>query len=199
MNKHWPTIPVYGDLKELAYEPKKIKEEFDLICGGIPCQPFSLAGEQKGKEDDRHLWPFMFEIIKKKNQLGSLSKMLVASSMWHSTMCALTWKPKVTPHNRLLFQLVPSKLPTEEIESGFLQKEMWPTPTAHIAKEGAYPAEFKRKTPTLAAEVQMRMWPTPQASDNRDRGHLGSGAVQRRLEKGKQIMLSQSVSTTLVH
>jgi DNA (cytosine-5)-methyltransferase 1 len=66
LNKHWPTIPVYGDLKELAYEPKKIKEEFDLICGGIPCQPFSLAGEQKGKEDDRHLWPFMFEIIKQK-------------------------------------------------------------------------------------------------------------------------------------
>ena len=38
-------------------------------------------------------------------------------------------------------------------------------------------------------------WPTPQASDNRDRGHLGSGATQRRQEKGKQLGLSQSVST----
>ena len=72
----------------------------------------------------------------------------------------------------------------------------WPTPTAHIAKEAGYPAEFKRKTPTLTAEVHKRMWPTPNASDNRDRGHLGSGAVQRRMEKGKQIMLSQSVSKT---
>jgi DNA (cytosine-5)-methyltransferase 1 len=38
------------------------------------------------------------------------------------------------------------------------------------------------------------MWPTPQASDNRDRGNLGSGAILRRKEKGKQIGLSQSVS-----
>jgi DNA (cytosine-5)-methyltransferase 1 len=40
------------------------------------------------------------------------------------------------------------------------------------------------------------MWATPCASDNRDRGNLGSGAIQRRKEKGKQIMLSQSVSDT---
>jgi DNA (cytosine-5)-methyltransferase 1 len=41
---------------------------------------------------------------------------------------------------------------------------------------------------------QVKMWPTPQASDNRDRGNLGSGAILRRKEKGKQIGLSQSVS-----
>jgi hypothetical protein len=45
----------------------------------------------------------------------------------------------------------------------------WTTPTAHNAKEGAYPAEFTRKTPTLAAEAIIgspaKMWPTPTASD----------------------------------
>jgi len=70
----------------------------------------------------------------------------------------------------------------------------WPTPTAHNAKEAAYPAEFLRKTPTLAATVAMRKFPTPQASDNRDRGNLGSPATLRRKEKGKQISLGQSVS-----
>jgi hypothetical protein len=39
-------------------------------------------------------------------------------------------------------------------------------------------------------------WPTPQASDNRDRGHIGMPAIQRRQEKGKQIGLGQSVSDT---
>ena len=54
--------------------------------------------------------------------------------------------------------------------------------------------------PNLTTQVneeikqQTKMWPTPQAADNRDRGNLGSGAVQKRMAKGKQIMLSQSVS-----
>jgi len=66
LNKHWPEVPIYNDLKELGNDPAKIQEDFDLICGGIPCQPFSVAGRKKGKEDDRHLWPYMFEIIKHK-------------------------------------------------------------------------------------------------------------------------------------
>ena len=66
LNKHWPGVPIYNDLKELGNDPKRIVQEFDLICGGIPCQPFSVAGKQKGKEDDRHLWPYMFAIVKHK-------------------------------------------------------------------------------------------------------------------------------------
>lgn len=33
--------------------------------GSCPCQPFSQAGKGKGKEDDRHLWPAWYELIKK--------------------------------------------------------------------------------------------------------------------------------------
>ena len=66
LNKHWPDVPIYKDLKEIGNEPERIIQDFDLICGGIPCQPFSVAGKKKGKEDDRHLWPYMYEIIKYK-------------------------------------------------------------------------------------------------------------------------------------
>jgi DNA (cytosine-5)-methyltransferase 1 len=66
LNKHWPDVPIYKDLKEIGNDPERIIQEFDLICGGIPCQPFSLAGKQKGKEDDRHLWPYMYAIVKSK-------------------------------------------------------------------------------------------------------------------------------------
>jgi len=79
----------------------------------------------------------------------------------------------------------------------------WPTPTASPSTTGQTVKTTKkllesrdRKQGSLIERVVERMWPTPNASDNRDRGHLGSGAVQRRMEKGKQIMLSQSVSKT---
>jgi len=66
LKKHWKDIPIYNDLKEIGNEPTKIKEKFDVIVCGLPCQPFSLAGKQKGTEDNRHLWDYLFSIIKQK-------------------------------------------------------------------------------------------------------------------------------------
>lgn len=57
----WPDVPKWTDIREVktAELPKA-----DIISGGFPCQPHSLAGKRKGKDDDRNLWPEMFRIIK---------------------------------------------------------------------------------------------------------------------------------------
>ena len=60
-----------------------------------------------------------------------------------------------------------------------------------IAQDGEFGALSMSARHTEGTESSL--WPTPQASDNRDRGNLSSGAVQRRMEKGKQISLSQCV------
>jgi len=67
----------------------------------------------------------------------------------------------------------------------------WPTPQA---RDYAGSSGRSRKGEEFDLPTAVKKWSTPQASDNRDRGNLGSGAIQRRQEKGKQIMLSQSVS-----
>ena len=58
--KNFPGVPIHHDIKELdGGEYAGI----DLITGGYPCQPFSLAGKRKGTEDDRHLWPEMRRVV----------------------------------------------------------------------------------------------------------------------------------------
>ncbi len=46
LNKHWPGIPCYPDIKQL--KASDIKSEIDVICGGFPCQDISPAGKGAG-------------------------------------------------------------------------------------------------------------------------------------------------------
>lgn len=58
--KNFPGTPIHDDVRTL--NPNDYGR-IDLITGGYPCQPFSVAGLRRGKEDDRHLWPVMRRII----------------------------------------------------------------------------------------------------------------------------------------
>ena len=64
--KHWPDVPIAEDVKELANDPDRNVPDCDILTAGYPCQPFSQAGKRRGTEDDRHIWPFIFTIIKGK-------------------------------------------------------------------------------------------------------------------------------------
>ncbi len=61
LTKHWPNVRRYGDIRKVGSHNL---ERVDLICGGFPCQPFSVAGKRTGKKDNRYLWPEMFRVIK---------------------------------------------------------------------------------------------------------------------------------------
>jgi DNA (cytosine-5)-methyltransferase 1 len=64
--KHWPDVPIAEDVKELANDPNGLIPDCDILTAGYPCQPFSLAGERRGTEDDRHIWPYILSIVKAK-------------------------------------------------------------------------------------------------------------------------------------
>ena len=141
LQKHWPGVKQYEDIKELNYE--KLKTDgllpIDIITGGYPCQPFSVAGRKKVKKIRDISGQSILDLSKSSGQLGLLEKMLVDTLNLVSTPYSRTWRVKVTPSGRLVFQLRASVPTTKEKESG-----LWQTPTAVGIKERS-PEALERK------------------------------------------------------
>lgn len=61
LGKHWPHVPNLGDINQIDW---RTVPTVDVICGGYPCQPFSVAGARNGTDDSRHLWPRFADAIR---------------------------------------------------------------------------------------------------------------------------------------
>lgn len=74
LEHYWPGAYHHGDIKTLDYGTidvelskrfgGKWRDDETIVTGGFPCQPFSVAGQRKGTEDDRHLWPEMLRVVR---------------------------------------------------------------------------------------------------------------------------------------
>ena len=59
---YWPDAESFTDITKTDFT--KYENTIDIISGGFPCQPFSMAGKRKGKEDERYLWDEMLRAIR---------------------------------------------------------------------------------------------------------------------------------------
>lgn len=146
---YWfPNSKSYEDITKTNFTEWRGK--INVLTGGFPCQPFSCAGQRKGAEDDRYLWPEMLRAIREIQPDWVVVKTLLESSQWYnpavklrwdvknlcserltekeycigrntlSKQCVTTLNVKDISSNRLLFRLVPSERRTEETVSSLL-------------------------------------------------------------------------------
>lgn len=59
---YWPNAESFTDITKTNFT--KYENKIDVLTGGFPCQPYSMAGKRKGKNDERHLWPEMCRAIR---------------------------------------------------------------------------------------------------------------------------------------
>ena len=61
--EYWfPNSISYEDITKTDF--KEWRGQIDVLTGGFPCQPFSVAGKRKGAEDNRYLWGEMLRAIR---------------------------------------------------------------------------------------------------------------------------------------
>lgn len=110
LNKHWPDVPIFDDvctLNRAVLEERGVIEPggtIDIISGGYPCQPFSNAGDRKGEDDDRHLWPEVKRLLQEirptwfigENVAGHVTLGL-DTVLFDLESIGYTWQPFVIP------------------------------------------------------------------------------------------------------
>lgn len=107
---------------------KQVYGQLPLFQEGSPVNPSLSPDSEAARKMTVTSGLKCSELSKNSGPLGSLVRMCLGSSIWHSTRCYLTWTAQGTPRRRLLFRLVPWTRRTDETEYSF-----WPTPSTGAA------------------------------------------------------------------
>lgn len=160
-------------------------EQLTLFQEDSRASRFPLPGSAEAKKMTVTSGLKCSELYANFSQLGSLVRMCLESSIWHSTRCLLTWKTSATPHRRLLFQLAVSMPHTEDTGSLF-----WHTPKASDATTGMT-AKTQGRPITKSTNLQTQIYcvetgliPTPKANATLGGCSGARKTLDRMAEKG---------------
>ena len=192
LSKNFPNIPIEGDIRNV----KGQEFEADIIVGGFPCQPFSVAENKKEQTITVTSGQKCFDSLKKSNQSSLLVRMckelLTSKTAWYSDRCSMTWKVRVSKSNVSLFQLRASVHGTNDIEHGLLATpntmDYLPPRSAEGKKLMEGHRKGRKRPSNLREQVDpetMKMYPTPRANEP-GRTTKGYGRGLAELMEGKE-------------
>jgi len=197
LKRRWPKVANLGDVRNITGDLLRNAgigaEEIDVVIGGFPCQPFSVIGRRKGKEDDRFLWPEFARVVKEVGPvwvvaenvpgiLGSaVDDVLADLEAQGYSAGAFVYPAQAVgaPHRRdRVFVVAYSESKRCERMRAVREQK----PEVHVReKEAAWNSCGSRKLPG-------KLWRTPDA--HCDRGACSDGKMQKKLTDGLPISIN---------
>jgi hypothetical protein len=174
LQKNFNNIPIEEDIRNV----RGSNYAADVVTGGFPCQPFSVAGKRKGTDDDRYLWDETIRVVSECKPKWFIGENVEGIININNGMVLRQVQTDLEREgfqvNVLLFQLQASVLGIKGKESGLL-----PTPTTmdHIDRKGMRPsrAATNRKTGYLSEMIKMYPTPTQDSASERTKKYKQGG------------------------
>lgn len=145
---HWPGAYSFNDIRD--FNATKFKGKIDVLSGGFPCQPFSLAGKRNGTSDNRYLWPEMLRIIRQIRPTWVVAENVYGILNWNE---GLVFNKVHTDLEAAGYEVQTFILPACGVNAPHRRNRVWFI--AHTAKppqrKKEYPAHFQWKE---AASIQ---------------------------------------------
>lgn len=186
---HFPDAEQYGDIRTADFTIWR--DRIDVLTGGFPCQPFSLAGKGTGTEDDRYLWPEMLRVIRAVRPRWVVGENVFGIVNWSEGMvfdkvcsdleaAGYEVQPYIIPacgvgaphrRDRCWFVAHRTDAGIETMREGktvFMPLELLPTPTAIDAGSGRINRSLSpgaADRPTIALAARIGLLPMPTAND----------------------------------
>ncbi|PWV47062.1 DNA cytosine methyltransferase [Chitinophaga sp. S165] len=117
---YWPDAEENTDIKE--FNAVKFRGMVDVLTGGFPCQPFSLAGQKKGTADNRYLWPEMLRIIRQLQPRWVVAENVPGLLNWRR---GLVFQQVQADLENSGYQVAPVVLPACAVGAPHLRYRIW--------------------------------------------------------------------------
>lgn len=117
---YWPKAISYEDITKTDFTIHR--GNIDIVTGGFPCQPYSVAGKRKGKEDDRHLWPEMLRAIREIQPRWVVGENVRGLTNWNG---GLVFDEVQADLEALGYEITPFLLPACGVDAPHRRDRIW--------------------------------------------------------------------------
>ena len=178
LNYHFPKSISYGDIKKTDFTIHR--GQIDILSGGFPCQPYSVAGKREGKNDDRHLWPEMLRAIREIKPRYVVGENVRGLISWNE---GLVFDEVQSDLENEGFEVIPLILPAASVNAPHKRDRVW-----FVAKNTMCVGQLHREPKQKGPEIWEQRNASSRDSDRlyREEGYSPANTDIIRLELGKE-------------
>jgi len=150
---YWPEAISYDDITKTDFTIHR--GGIDILTGGFPCQPYSLAGKRKGKEDERHLWPEMLRAIREIQPRWVVGENVFGLVNWNG---GLVFHEVQTDLEAEGYEVMPFILPACAVNAPHRRDRVWFVAHANSKRNSSFGTSSKTETEWSENNGEQKQW-----------------------------------------